>query len=65
MNTALFDLYSNTTIETATDEEIDILFSQLECIEPPAYMVDSIMNAVARLPHYSDAVDAAEVAVAI
>lgn len=57
MNTVLFDLYGAAFVETTTDEEIDDLFCQLECIEPPASMVDSIMNAVARLPRYGSASD--------
>jgi len=52
MNSALFDLYGNTFVKTATDEEIDDLFGRLECIQPPAYLVDSIMDAVARLPRH-------------
>lgn len=55
MNSALFDLYGNAFIETATDEEIDDLFGRLECIQPPAFMVDSIMDAVARLPRHEGA----------
>jgi len=54
MNSALFDLYGNAFVETATDEEIDDLFGRLECIQPPAYLVDSIMDAVARLPRHED-----------
>ena len=57
MNNVLFDLYGAAFIETTTDDEIDDLFCQLECIEPPASMVDSIMNAVARLPHYDGTSD--------
>ena len=54
MSSVLFELYGNAFVETATDNEIDELFCQLECKEPPTYMVDSIMNAVARLPRYGN-----------
>jgi hypothetical protein len=57
MNTVLFGLYGTAFAETATDDEVDDLFCQLECIEPPAFIVDSIMNAVARLPRYGSVSD--------
>jgi hypothetical protein len=65
MNSALFDLYGDAFIETATDEEIDDLFGRLECIQPPASMVGNIMNAVARLPRHEGVITLCDDTVAL
>lgn len=48
------DIHGFISDELANDREnddIDQLYFQLEQIEPPAFLVDSIMASVARLPH--------------
>lgn len=44
--------YSHTILfaeDKAEDDEIDVLFSQLQQITPPSTLVDSILASVARL----------------
>ena len=47
MNYSRQYLFSEDLIE---DDEIDVLFSQLQPIAPPATLVDDILASVARLP---------------
>ena len=45
--------YINQTLftdELSNDDEIDILFGQLQQVEPPTSLVDSILASVASLP---------------
>jgi hypothetical protein len=44
------DLVSNELVNDILDDDIDELYCQLEQIEPPTFLVDSIMASVAHLP---------------
>jgi hypothetical protein len=44
------DLVSNELVNDISDDDIDELYCQLEQIEPPTFLVDSIMASVAHLP---------------
>ena len=39
--------------EVLSDDEVDVLFSQLQLIEPPEWLVQSILTAVSQLPRLS------------
>jgi len=44
------DLVSNELVNDILDDDIDALYCQLEQIEPPTFLVNSIMASVAHLP---------------
>jgi hypothetical protein len=44
------DLVSSELVNDILDDDIDELYCQLEQIEPPTFLVDSIMASVAHLP---------------
>jgi hypothetical protein len=39
--------------DISPEDEIDNLFGQLEVIQPPVTLIESIMNSVAQLPSHS------------
>lgn len=50
MDALLDKVYTTDVNDIFADEEIDMLFSQLNVITPPASLVQNIMDTVARLP---------------
>ncbi|GHO92479.1 hypothetical protein KSF_025270 [Reticulibacter mediterranei] len=50
------DLVSNELVNDILDDDIDELYCQLEQIEPPTFLVDSIMASVAHLPQVREQV---------
>jgi hypothetical protein len=46
----LYNLVSEELVNNILDDDIDQLYCQLEQIEPPTFLVNSIMASVANLP---------------